>query len=479
MIVFKRKTKTIALLAFLALLIFACGVVYAENDANDLSSRNEVLTPLKQRMLKKVSVEFRDTPIEDVLRIMADQADIDIVTSPSVTGNVTATLKNVPLEEALANILAAHGYGYILSKNMIRVAPIEEITEKTEMLVNSIYRITYADVEEVEKTLKKFISSRGSLSSNKGTSNIIVTDTESRIKAIDTFIKEIDRITPQILIEARIYDIKNQEALDLGIEWAAGRNTTLVSGIGSNPTAGRTDPFITGGFSGATSKTDTAAGSLRWGWLNSAIDIDMIMKAQKENINAKLLANPRVLVLDNESAQIRIISEIPYQELTESSDGGSVGTTAFREVGVELQVIPHVTRDGMVRVQLKPKFSVVTGEVTIGTAENQFEQPVVDTREADTTLLIKDGQTVVLGGLRKKDVSQQINKIPLLGDLPLLGMLFRFEGEDTTISELVVFVTPHIIENPEMTPIENAQFQATEFAGPEPAYTKAETAEDK
>jgi general secretion pathway protein D len=226
---------------------------------------------------------------------------------------------------------------------------------------------------------------------------------------------------------------------------------------------------------GTTAKTESTTAGIRFGWLNENIDVDLMLKAQAENIDAKLLANPRVLVLDNEKASIKIISEIPYQELTESALGGSIGTTAFREVGVELEVTPHLTREDIVRLRLKPKFSVVTGEVTVAGVGVSYPQPVVDRREADTTLLIRNGQTVVLGGLRKKEVTKQINKVPLLGDLPLVGLLFRFTGEDTVTSELVVFITPRIVEQPVMTETEQTQFETTEFSGPQPVSTAAET----
>ena len=470
------KDMGLKFFVLLAFIVLNSVIVVAENTNEDVRER-EVLTTLEQRMQKRISVDFRDTPIEDVIRIMAEQADMDILKSPKVTGKVTATLTDVPLEEALNNILAAHDYGYVVGKNMVRIAPMSEITERAERLVNKIYTITYADVTEVEKALKKFISSHGSLSSNPGTSNLIVTDTVSKIKAIDTFIEEIDRITPQILVEARIYDITSKDRLDLGIEWEAGRATTYAGGVGTNPTAGRTDPFIIGGFSGATGKTSGTTGAIRLGWLNSGVDIDLLLKAQQNNIDAKLLANPRILVLDNETAQIKIISEVPYIELTESTAGGSFGTTKFREIGVELGVTPHLTRDEMIRLRLVPQFSVQTSTVDVGGTAGEYPQPVVDRRIANTTLLIKNGQTVVLGGMRKKDVTKQVNKIPLLGDLPLAGALFRFEGEDTVTSELVVFVTPWIIEQPVMSEAELQQFEVTEFNGPEPEFTRAEKPE--
>ncbi|MGA2172778.1 MAG: type IV pilus secretin PilQ [Sedimentisphaerales bacterium] len=480
-----KRNSLPAMIIFLLLFcaaVTAAPVPVQQKEPN--ADNAEVLTTLEQRMQKKISVDFSETSIDDVIRIMAEQANVDVVKSPKVTGTVTAKLTNVPLEEALKNILASQGYDYVMSKNMIRVAPAGEITQETEKLVSKIYRITYADIKEVEKSLGKFISQRGSISSNGGTSNIIVTDTESKIKAIDTFIEEIDRMTPQILVEARIYDITSQNRLDLGVEWNAGRNTDYTSDavgtaalppgtLGANP-SGNTDPFATGIFSGATAKTTGTVGALRLGWLVNNVDIDMLIRAQKNLISAKLLANPRILVLDNERAKIKIVSEIPYQELTQTSGGGDIGSTSFKDVGVELDVTPHLTRDDMIRLNLKPTFSVQSSTVTFASSTLTYPQPVVDTREAETTLLVRNGQTVVLGGLRKKDVSKQVNKVPLLGDIPVICYLFRFEGENTTNSELVVFVTPWIVKEQTFSTAEKKQYDTTEFSGPNPVTTRAE-----
>ncbi|MHC4456769.1 MAG: secretin N-terminal domain-containing protein [Planctomycetota bacterium] len=460
----RRMTKFVMLFLFIV-----CAFAFGED-----AQQTEVLTTLEHRMQTKVSVDFRSTPIEDVIRIMASQADIDIVKSPTVTGNVTATLTDVPLEEALNNILAAHGFGYIAGKNMIRIAPFTEITEKVERLISRIYRITYADVACVEKALDKFKSPQGTISANPGTSNIIVTDIESKVKAIDTFIKEIDRITPQILVEVRIYDITSRDKLDIGIQWDAGLNTTFDEFGGTNPT-GKNTPFSTGWFRGQTTKTaTTTVGALRFGWLNGDVDIDVLIRAEQENTDAKLLANPRILVLDNERALFNIVTEHPYVERTIT--GNTVTETVkFKNVGVNLEVTPHVTRDGMVKLHIKPEFNVFVERVTLAASN----VPVVDTRKADTRALVKDGHTIVLGGLRKKDVSQQTNKIPLLGDLPLIGGLFRFEGEDTATTELLVFITPRIIEKPVLSEDEKRAYEATDFSGPEQSLTRAETEAEK
>jgi type IV pilus assembly protein PilQ len=481
-----EQFRTFGILAICTLFLIGWAIAVAEEAEPNASAEGqvEVRTTLEQRMQKKISVDFRDTPIEDVVRIMAEQANVDVVKSPKVTGSVTAKLTNVPLEEALRNILRAHGYDYVASRNMIRIAPSAELTEEAEKLTDKIYRIKYADVKEVEKAIQKCLSQRGSVSSNPGTSNIIVTDTESRIKSIGTFIDEIDRITQQILVEARIYDITCKDKLDLGVEWMAGRNTTYTDAtgtatippgtLGANPFAGNTSPFATGIFTGATGKTAGTSGLLKFGWLKNSMDIDMVLKAQQNLVNAKLLANPRILVLDNENAKIEIVSEIPYQQLSQTSGGGNIGSTEFKKAGVTLEVKAHVTDKGKIRLALKPEFSVKVDTVTFKTGSLEYPQPVIDTRTANTTLLIDDGQTVVLGGLRKKDVSKVTNKVPLLGDIPIVGLLFRFEGEDTINSELVVFITPTIVATPILSEGETKQYEVTNFAGPSPDWTRAE-----
>ncbi len=168
------------------------------------------------------------------------------------------------------------------------------------------------------------------------------------------------------------------------------------------------------------------------------------------------------------------MTEHPYVERTISGDNIQE-TVKFKEVGVRLEVTPHVTRDDMLRLHILPEFGVFVERVALGTSN----VPVVDTRKADTIALVKSGQTVVLGGMRKKDVSKQVNKIPLLGDLPLIGGLFRFKGEDTAVTELVVFITPSIIEQPILSENEKRAYEVTEFSGPEAMLTAAEEEKSK
>ncbi|MBE3144600.1 MAG: secretin and TonB N-terminal domain-containing protein [Planctomycetes bacterium] len=504
-------------------------------------------------MQKKISVDFIDTEIDDVIRIMAEQANVDVIKSPKVTGTVTAKLSNVPLEEALRNILASQGYDYVMSKNMIRIAPTGEITQEAEKLVTKIYRITYADIKELEKSLSKCISQRGFVSINQGTSNVIVNDTESKIKAIDTFIEEIDRVTPQVLVECRIYDVTTNEGFDLNVDWYAGNNPevtnitrTMVNGTGStntsydktdNSTGGtntsssstahsneaigtvdtidplntgtvttdtttttngtaltnnldtttttdgtaltrnlgtntdtetrtilskRSDPFVNGGFDPIN------GGKIKFGFLNDNVDISFMLNMLRTNLNAKLLANPRILVLDNESANIKIVQEIPYQELTQASGGGNIGTTVFKNVGVELTVTPHITRDGLIRLNIKPKFStqVSVAQIAVPGTASKSDVPVIDSREASTIAFARDGQTIVMGGLRKQEKRQDVSKVPIIGDIPLIGTLFTSNTESLKITELIVFVTPRIITQPVLSGDELHQYTQTEVGSP-------------
>jgi len=429
---------------------------------------------LRERLAKNISVEVRKMPIEDVIRLITEQADVDVVMSPSVEGETTVKLTDVTLEEALRSILEVHGFDYVVGNNIIRILARDEMPAVPERQTTQVIEITYADVTEVVTSLEKFKSESGSVSHIRGTSHILVTDLENKVRAMTEFINEVDRMTPQVLVEARIYDITSKDRFDIGVQWEAGTRT-IYDAFGEPDVTSETDPFSTGGFNGTIAKTESTSGAVRLGWLTANVDIDVLLQAQQEKVSAKLLANPRILVLDNETADMKIVSEIPYQELQESALGGAIGTTAFREVGVELQVTPHLARrDQMIRLHLRPVFSVVTGEVQVAGIGVTYPQPVVDRREADTKLLVKNGQTVVLGGLRKKEVSKQLNKIPLLGDIPIVGNAFRFKGEDTVNSELLVFITPWIVDQATLSEAEAEAFKETEMEPIEPSYTEAE-----
>ena len=482
---FGENRKTLTLLT-LFLIIGFCTIGISAESGN---SQAGVPTAIEQKMQQKITLNYPDdVPIGEILNAISNQVDLNIVKSPDITKTVSVSIADVPLGEALNQILVSCDCGYVASENIIRIVPSSQLTQEAERTTSKTYRINYANVKEVEETVTKILSSRGSIAASIGTSNLFVTDTESKMKDIDSFLQEIDRPTPLIMVEVRIYDIKNTNALDLGVEWLAGRN----SGFGELTDAGNyeenatnritnADPFINSVFESTVNKVGST-GVLDWGILTEHVNVDVVLSAIQQKDCAKLLANPRIMVLDNETASFKAIEEIPYQQLQQ---GGyqSFGTTEFKEVGVELEVTPHLAdnEDNIIRLHVKPVFSVQSGDVeisTVGTggATVTSPQPIVDKREADTVALVQSGQTIVIGGLQKQTVNQLSTKVPLLGDIPILGKLFTFDGEETVNSELVVFITPKLIEKPELTEREALYLEGTEI--PMPASPKLKLKSD-
>ena len=579
-----------------SLLIVLCvGPIAFGADTVPLAGDQRVLTTAQQQLRETVTFTCRELPIDTVLMQLAEQAKVDIIKSPKVKGNVTVKITDVPLDEALNNILAAHSWTYVASENMIRVMPLAEVDIAKDKLATSIYQITYANVEDVAKALRNYLSAKGKIAFNKGTNHIIVTDTEQKTKAVDRFIAQIDRETPQVMVEARIYDITTTEDFEIGFDWIIGRNTPITevenkktfsrTNTANPPYSETTDVTDTTGIIGTTeiiqqfyyliddygrpkpavyrdvegnltdadgnpsadavpitvddpltpwddrleldpeeseygekseSTTDTTSntettgewippsgwgettttttsetdspiykskpfvggaftqdsgGTLRFGLMNDMISLDVVLSLLSKQVEAKLLANPRVLVLDNETANIKIVKEIPYTESLQTLGAGglTIARVQFKEVGVQLLVTPHIAREGMIRLKLKPEFGV---EATVqNPGSKAASAPAVDTRTLDTVALVKDGQTVVMGGLRKKKKTKGISKVPLLGDMPLLGDLFRYETENEETNELVVFITPTIVSTNVLTEAEERQLEATRF--PSPGLSKA------
>ncbi len=487
---------------------------------------HKVLTKAELQLKERVTFSCRDMSLDLVLDQLSREAKIDIIKSPADSKNVTVTVTDAPLDEVLNNILSVQGWTYTATENMIKVTPLSEIDIEEIKTQTSIYQITFADVTQVASALKDFLSKKGTIAVNKGTSHIIITDVESKINAIDKFIIEVDRPTPQVMVEVRIFDITTNDTFDIGVEWAGGRHTPLTEvtrtddhkrtdtelsptdtfertitesddpdataplitetvttqepgttgfiiddvfeektedkswftdSQGNRLPIRRSKPFIGGSFS------PSDGGTLRFGLFNDMIDIELALSMLQSEVKAKLLANPRVLVLDNETAQFKIVSEIPYTEQTGSSFGQMTSIT-FKEVGVQLDVTPHICRDGVIRLDISPQFGVVTEQVEVQGIgiDKSLAPPVVDKRFAQTIALVNDGQTVVLGGLRKLETRTTIKKVPLLGDLPILGGLFRSETDREEINELVVFITTTIIKEHQLSETEARQLAASE-----------------
>lgn len=503
---FRKRT-----VVFCVVLLLACTVGFCSGATSPVENDRGVGVA-QERLRTKITYSCVDKPIEDVLDDLAKAANLSIVRSRLVTGPLTLQVIDVPLEEVLSNILAANNFTYVATPNMIRVFPLSDAVAMREEVVTEVYQITYADVSDVAAALENFASEQGRIAFNKGTSHIVVTDTADRVRAVGKFIEQLDRETKQVLVEVRIYDIITNDAFKIKPNWDVERNAERIKttrtdirsrrkgfdladfpDFGQNnlndidmlisnlpldldipydidsdttvvrSTKTRRKPVVGGSFS------PRRGGTISVSLLNDAIDLDFVLSMLHSLEEAKLLASPRVMVLDNETALFETVREIPYTErITTADTAGTITSTVFKSVGVKLTVTPHIARDGMIRLKIEPEFGVVVDL-------NDDGAPTIDTRRASTTNIIKDGQTIVLGGLRKSEMRKEVDKVPLLGDLPVLGFLFRGESESEMTTELVVFITTTIVESPNMSKAEQAQLDTTNRMIYEMSMPKADT----
>ncbi len=297
------------------------------------------------------------------------------------------------------------------------------IPEPEDPIVTEVFNLNFANAKDIEKTISTLVSRDGRVGIDNRLNSIVVTDTKTNIEQIRHAISKLDAKAPQVMIEVLIVNVKLTKELKMGVDWTKLGTTKNFFTQGLNVT-GSANPYGKVTFSSASGK-----------WNMQGL-IDFV----ETNKDVRILANPKVLVLNNHTATIDSVEEIPYKELSETSAGGSIGTVSFKEAGIKLEVTPQITDDGYIIMHVKPEQSVQTGTFTI---ENS-ETPVIETRRTDTTLRVKDGQTIIIGGLRKSEPSVGESKVPILGDIPLIGMFFRKIDTDQVESELGVFITPHI-----------------------------------
>jgi type II secretory pathway component GspD/PulD (secretin) len=303
-------------------------------------------------------------------------------------------------------------------------------SELIETRATEVFNLNFANAKQMEKTVSNLVSSGGKVGIDERLNSIVVIDTTANLEQIRQAVGKLDIKAPQVMIEALIVNVKLTDELKMGIDWTKLGTSTNYFNQGLSIT-GNSNPY---------GKVTFSTTSGKWNFQGL---IDFV----ETNKNVKILANPKVLVLNNQTATIDSIEEIPYRELTETSAGGSIGTVSFKEAGIKLEVTPQISDDGYIIMHVKPEQSAQTGKFTI---ENS-ETPVIETRRTDTTLRVKDGQTIIIGGLRKSEPSVVKSKIPILGDIPLLGALFRKVDIDLIESELGVFITPHIYTDGELS----------------------------
>lgn len=444
---------------------------------------------------ERITLNFQDIPVRSVLALIADVSDRNIVVSDSVSGNLTLRLTNVPWDQALDIVLETKNLDMRESGNVTWIAPTQEIAAREQAILQAradrqtleplrtaIIPLSYADANEMSALIqaaseggggsqteggsgKGLLSARGSVTIDQRTNTLLVNDTAHHIDAVRELVAELDRPVRQVLIESRIViarsDFNHQLGVRFGVTGARqdsrGNLYTLAS------TSEGTDQMIQDGLanrrSGSGSSTPVSppalgdrlnvnlpvanpAGSLGFSVLAADVLLDLELSALESEGNGEIISTPRVITANQAEAYVLQGVEIPY----ESTQGGAVAgaiNVEFKEAVLELRATPLITPDNRVQLQLQVKQDTV-GEL-YPNGRGGFI-PSIDTRELSTRILVDNGQTVVLGGIFQEERNYQEQKVPVLGDVPLIGGLFRQRGTEDLKRELLIFVTPSILD---------------------------------
>ncbi|KJV37405.1 type IV pilus secretin PilQ [Luteibacter yeojuensis] len=453
----------------------------------------------------RLTFNFQDIPVRSALQLIADEAKLNLVASDTVGGSVTLRLVNTPWDQALDVILRAKGLDKRRSGNVIWIAPQQELAsyeqsladarqkaEDNAELVSDYIPISYGKAEDIAKLLTQgamqgtgggggnstgargFLSARGSVSFDERTNTLLINDTPDKIRDLRELISTLDRPVQQVLIESRIVVATDQFTRQLGVRWGVQAFRTNPSGqvISTTPdlTAGATGTTA-GGASNlatqvhnlnngtATSNTLTfpggynvnlpvsnPAGSLGLAILGSNYLVDLELSAAQTEGRSEVISSPRVITANQQEAVIKQGTEIGYVTYQASGSGGGAqnATVQFKDAVLELRVTPTITADSRVYLKINVKKDALAGNTP---SPGGGFVPSIDTREINTSVLVDNGQTVVLGGIYEITKANTVTKVPGLGDIPGIGVLFRNTSRQNDKAELLIFVTPRILSD--------------------------------
>jgi type IV pilus assembly protein PilQ len=426
---------------------------------------------------RRVDLDFQNADIHSILRLLADVGHVNIVTADDVAGSVTIRMNNVPWDQGLDVVLSAKGLGMVRTGNLIRVAPLATLQKERELhiaqqrseldlmpLEMRLIQISYAKASEISPRTREMLSPRGSVSVDERTNTLIARDVPGNLNRIEELVRSLDLQTPQVLIEARIVEATSNYLRDVGIQWggdttfseATGNPTgiafpsrvTAAGGAtdGSAPTAGLS-PFQTSvsnpnyavNLPAAVGTGQGGAIGFSFGSIDNNFNLNLRLSAAETSGLVRIVSSPRILTLNNKLARINQGTLIPYSQV--SAQGVQ---TTFQEAKLQLLVTPHVTADGSVSMHMK-----------VNRDEPDFNQtaangaPTILKREAETDLLVMDGHTAVIGGIFTRNTGRSVAQVPFFGDIPIIGVLFQHRTVNDTRNELVIFITPRIVNRAE------------------------------
>ncbi|HEY6867427.1 MAG TPA: type IV pilus secretin PilQ [Candidatus Eisenbacteria bacterium] len=382
------------------------------------------------------SIDVAGADVHTVMRAISQFAGKNIVVDGDVKGEVTISLKNVGWESALRTILRSRGLDYVEEGGIIRVdeasklqaeATDREAARSRQMelipLETRILKLNYANASELIGPLQASLSRRGLIQAEKRTNTLIVTDLPTIVDRVEKMATELDSSTPQIEITAKLVDVDKQFSRDLGITWG-------VTGLSpnNNPANGTANVNVTEPKTPSSATIDYAI-TKNWGSVSAKID--MLERMNKANI----ISNPRITTVDNREAKILVGQKIPL--IVQDVAGNPV--SQLQTIGIQLKVTPHLTQDKKIIMDLHPEVSDLATQSTVQGGV------IINTSEADTRVMVDDGQTAVIGGLIRTNDGVIRQGVPILKDFPIIGILFRSSNTSRQNRELIIFVTPRLL----------------------------------
>lgn len=407
---------------------------------------------------QRITLNFQDIEVRSVLAIIAEFTGLNLVASDSVTGRVTLNLEEVPWDQALDLVLKSHGLASRQTGNVIVVAPAAELAqiERQELetreqmqtlapLRTEYLQIKYAKAGELAQLVRAeggfgLLSERGRVAIDARTNTLLVQDTADQIETIVQTLNRLDVAVRQVQIEARIVIARDTASQELGVNWGMS-STRGFKEVGDGEYGGRNiNPDglnrAMGGLAVDMGSAASPSSTLSFGYLSGDILLDLELRALESEGKSETISQPRVITANQRTAVIKQGTEIPYQEA--ASSGAT--STSFKEAVLSLEVTPQITPDNRIIMDL-----VINNDTV---ADQTFDgAPAIDTNEIETQVLVDDGATVVLGGILTTEQARSLFKTPLLGDIPVLGNLFRYTENTDDKVELLVFITPKILDD--------------------------------
>lgn len=451
------KYKKILFFAF-SIFFLPAGLLWALDLKEPLSpniavpvTQDSAMTAKEDSQSDLISIDYRDVDIKEVARAFSEISGRNIIVSDEAKASVTLKMSDVAWRTALSVILDTYNLASVEKDDFIIITTLDRRRQQEESgaLETKIIRLNFVNVDDVQTVLQSVLSTRGKINTDKRTNSLVIMDIKDRLGKVEEVARQLDTRTPQVLIETLVVDVK----LTDDFKWGVIENiSNHIRSEYTDATEDETRWDKSAKWTGASSILDVSSGST-FEWSKTVfnnMDLDLTLKSMLKNSHTRVLANPRVVTLDNLAATINVVTQYPYATST-ATTGVTTTTYEYKDVGITLDVTPHITADNFISMVISTEYSV--------RAEGSGDVPTVDTRNAATNVLVKDGETIVMGGLRRQDFGNNEFKIPLLGDIPLLGNLFRSKNKSTTETELVIFITPHVIGDGVLTDAEKLQLE--------------------